>query len=64
MSRATIADVAQELVAHERECVVYREEMNKKQDDCLHRIRRLELMVMSANAISLAVLGAVLAALL
>lgn len=60
MPRATVADVAAEIAAHERECVVYRVEMNKKFDDALDRIRRLELLVMSSNAISLAILGAIL----
>jgi|TARA_E500000318_G_C3533992_1_gene201793 uncharacterized coiled-coil DUF342 family protein len=47
MDRRTIHDIAKEMEAHERECVVYRTSTQRSLDNLESRIKRLELLIMT-----------------
>tara|TARA_R100000664_G_C2756312_1_gene144169 strand:+ start:248 stop:442 length:195 start_codon:yes stop_codon:yes gene_type:complete len=49
MDRRTIQDIAKEMEAHERECVVYRSSTQRSLDNLESRIKRLELLIMAST---------------
>ena len=50
MDTRTIKDVAKEMKAHERECVVYRQMTGQRLDAVEYRIKRLEVLLWSSSA--------------
>ena len=49
MDRRTIQDIAKEMEAHERECVVYRSSTQRSLANLESRIKRLELLIMAST---------------
>ena len=50
MDTRTIKDVAKEMRAHERECVIYRQMTGQRLDAVEYRIKRLEVLLWSSSA--------------